>query len=76
MEPESSLPYSQEPFTGPYSEPDQSSLVHTTPSCLSKIFSPTRATTPARLIFLDLLILIILGEEYNCCNIQVFKNFC
>jgi hypothetical protein len=28
MEPESSLPCSQEPSTGPYSEPDQSSPYH------------------------------------------------
>jgi hypothetical protein len=29
MEPKGSLPYSQEPFTGPYSEPDQSNPYHT-----------------------------------------------
>jgi hypothetical protein len=28
MEPEGSLPYSQEPSTGPYSEPDQSNPSH------------------------------------------------
>jgi hypothetical protein len=28
MEPESSLPYSQEPSTGPYPQPDQSSPYH------------------------------------------------
>jgi hypothetical protein len=34
MEPESSLPSSQEPSTGPYPQPDQSSLYH---PILSKI---------------------------------------
>jgi hypothetical protein len=29
------------------------------------LLAPTRATSPARLIFLDLIILIILGEEYK-----------
>jgi hypothetical protein len=28
MEPEGSLPWSQEPSTGPYPEPDQSNLYH------------------------------------------------
>jgi hypothetical protein len=28
MEPENSLPCSQEPFTGPYSEPDESNIEH------------------------------------------------
>jgi hypothetical protein len=37
MKPESSLPCSQEPSTGPYSEPDQSNPYHTSPSYLSKI---------------------------------------
>jgi hypothetical protein len=30
MEPEGSLPYSQEPSTGPYPEPDQSNPYHPT----------------------------------------------
>jgi hypothetical protein len=31
MEAEGSVLYSQEPFTGPYLEPDESSPYHTTP---------------------------------------------
>jgi hypothetical protein len=37
MEPESSLPCSQDPFTGPYPEPDQSIPSHPILSYLSKI---------------------------------------
>jgi hypothetical protein len=35
MDPDSLLPFSQEPSTGPYPDPDQSS--HATPSYLYKI---------------------------------------
>jgi hypothetical protein len=92
--PEGSLPCSQEPSTGPYPDPDQSSLYH--PTLLSKIYfniiqAPTswsfkwcfsfwlshqyhtyafiftsiRATCPAHLILLVLIIVIILGKDYK-----------
>jgi hypothetical protein len=48
MEPEGSLPCSQEPTTGPYPEPDVSS--HTLPSCFlntrSRIILPSTCRTP------------------------------
>jgi hypothetical protein len=37
MEPEGSLPTSQEPSNGPYPEPDISNPIHPIPSYLSKI---------------------------------------
>jgi hypothetical protein len=37
-EPEGSSPRSQEPFTGPYPEPDRSSPYHPIPSYLSKMY--------------------------------------
>jgi hypothetical protein len=47
MEPESSLPRSQEPSTGPYPEPDRSNPYHTSPSYLRKIhFNIVHPPTP------------------------------
>jgi hypothetical protein len=40
MEPEGSLPYSQDPSTGPYPEPDQSSPSHPTPKNHLSIILP------------------------------------
>jgi hypothetical protein len=94
LELESSLSCSQEPSTGPYPDPDQSSPYHPIlgtililsthrtglPSGLFPAGFPTniiiafRATCPVNLILLDLIILIILGEEYEAPHSAVFSN--
>jgi hypothetical protein len=75
MEPEGSIPNSQELSTCSYPEPDQciprhhipplQGLVSPTINLYPFLFSPIRATCSANLIILDAIILIVLGEEYK-----------
>jgi hypothetical protein len=66
MESEGSLPCSQQTSTGPNPEPDQSNPSGFPTNILyTFLFSSIRVTCPANMILLDLIILIILGEEYK-----------
>jgi hypothetical protein len=60
MEPESSLPLSQQPVILLYPEADESSP-RPHPSLCAILLFPKRATCPAHLIFLDFITRIIFG---------------
>jgi hypothetical protein len=66
-EPKASSPCSQELSTGPYSKHDRSSPYHPILSYILYAFlvSAIRATCTVHLILLDLIILIMIGEEYK-----------
>jgi hypothetical protein len=71
IEPESSLPSSQELTTSPYPEPDESSLLSNIQFCLFPSDFPTKilyvlfSLRPAHLILFDSIILIISGDVYT-----------
>jgi hypothetical protein len=83
MEPEDSLPCSQEPSTGPCPEPDQSTHLRLgLPSGLlpsdfptnilyAFLFAPFHTTFHAHLVFPDLIILFIHGKEYKLMKLLI-----
>lgn len=69
MEPRSSLPHSNEPFTYPYPEPNRPLppsnflKIHSPLISCMHFFSPHSSTCPANLILLDLITRIIFVDE-------------